>query len=320
MTDPQTGKSRGYGFVRFGDEGERDRALVQMNGQLLSNRNIRVSLATAKKSTSMSTAYSGGSIGSYTASANNGTTGGALSPGDLDPSITTLFIGGLSSNVSESELRMLFQPFGEIIYVKIPPGKGCGFVQYTERAHAERAMAAMHGQVIGNGAVRISWGRASNRPVVGATGSTGYGGFTVGYAATGGGMYGAAVHASGFDNPVYGGAVNGSTAATAAAAAAYSAAAMPASYQALAASQNGGVAHHPAGYHAGAMPTNGGFRGTGLAMGTLSGLGMTTSSQLQAQRNGVGSEDPLAQCANDTINGAYVANHQPTLLGSRLFA
>lgn len=144
MTDPQTGKSRGYGFVRFSDETERDRALVQMNGQLLSNRSIRVSLATAKKS--------------------SGHGGAGLSMGDLDTSITTLFIGGLSSNVSETELRMLFAPFGEIIYVKIPPGKGCGFVQYTDRIQAERAMAAMHGQVIGHGAVRISWGRASNRP------------------------------------------------------------------------------------------------------------------------------------------------------------
>lgn len=160
MTDPQTGKSRGYGFVRFSDETERDHALVQMNGQLLSNRSIRVSLATAKKSSLH-------------------THGAGLSVGDLDTSITTLFIGGLSSNVSESELRMLFSAFGEIIYVKIPPGKGCGFVQYTDRAQAERAMAAMHGQVIGHGAVRISWGRASNRPVSGVSSMVGANGLAM---------------------------------------------------------------------------------------------------------------------------------------------
>ena len=32
VTDPNTGRSKGFGFVRFGDEGERDRALVEMNG------------------------------------------------------------------------------------------------------------------------------------------------------------------------------------------------------------------------------------------------------------------------------------------------
>lgn len=314
--------------MRFGDEAERDRALVQMNGQLLSNRNIRVSLATAKKSNTMATAYSGGSIGSFNGATPTGTIG--LSPGDLDPSITTLFIGGLSSNVSESELRMLFAPFGEIIYVKIPPGKGCGFVQYTERAQAERAMAAMHGQVIGNGAVRISWGRASNRPptlngsAYGANGT-----FAAGYGATGGGMYGAATAAvqAAYDNAsaaVYGAAAHHNGAA--AAAAGY-AAALPANYQAAAlmAAQNGGataIGYHPGGVPA-AMPSSApvGFKGSGLALGTLGALGMTAQQvQARAGGNGVGPDDPLAQCANDSLNGAYVANHQPTLLGSRLFA
>lgn len=33
MLDPATQKSRGYGFVRFGIEAERDRALTEMNGE-----------------------------------------------------------------------------------------------------------------------------------------------------------------------------------------------------------------------------------------------------------------------------------------------
>ena len=49
ITDAATGRSKGYGFVRFGSEGERDRALTEMAGHFLSNRPIRVSLATAKK-------------------------------------------------------------------------------------------------------------------------------------------------------------------------------------------------------------------------------------------------------------------------------
>ena len=49
IADPATARSRGYGFVRFGDGGERDAALVRMQGHLLSDRAIRVSVATAKK-------------------------------------------------------------------------------------------------------------------------------------------------------------------------------------------------------------------------------------------------------------------------------
>ena len=53
ITDPLTSRSKGYGFVRFGSEAERDRALGDMSGHFISNRPIRVSLATAKKSASL---------------------------------------------------------------------------------------------------------------------------------------------------------------------------------------------------------------------------------------------------------------------------
>lgn len=33
VTDPSTGRTKGFGFVRFGSEGERDRALTEMNGE-----------------------------------------------------------------------------------------------------------------------------------------------------------------------------------------------------------------------------------------------------------------------------------------------
>lgn len=49
ITDPATGRTKGYGFVRFGSETERDRALADMNGHYIAGRPIRVSLATAKK-------------------------------------------------------------------------------------------------------------------------------------------------------------------------------------------------------------------------------------------------------------------------------
>jgi RNA recognition motif-containing protein len=82
---------------------------------------------------------------------------------ELDPTNTTLFIGGLSSQVAEEQLRAVFSQFGDIIYVKIPQGKGCGFVQFVLRASAEQAMAAMNGRILGNSAMRISWGRSSSR-------------------------------------------------------------------------------------------------------------------------------------------------------------
>ena len=45
--------------------------------------------------------------------------------------------------MTEDQLRALFAPYGDIVYVKIPPGKGCGFVQYVQRSAAEQAMQVM---------------------------------------------------------------------------------------------------------------------------------------------------------------------------------
>jgi len=147
ITDAATGRSKGYGFVRFSAENERNIALMEMNGHFLSHRPIRVSLATAKKNLQSSQVQNLQ----------------PLHPSDLDPTNTTLFIGGLSSQVLEDQLRAIFSQFGDIIYVKIPQGKGCGFVQYVLRASAETAMMAMNGKILGNSAMRISWGRSSSR-------------------------------------------------------------------------------------------------------------------------------------------------------------
>ncbi|CAD6600355.1 AMH_1a_G0004030.mRNA.1.CDS.1 [Saccharomyces cerevisiae] len=48
MTDPLTGSSRCFGFVRFGDEDERRRALIEMSGKWFQGRALRVAYATPR--------------------------------------------------------------------------------------------------------------------------------------------------------------------------------------------------------------------------------------------------------------------------------
>ncbi|RQM07308.1 hypothetical protein DH86_00001007 [Scytalidium sp. 3C] len=48
MTDPISGMSRGYGFVRFSEEGDQQRALTEMQGVYCGNRPMRISTATPK--------------------------------------------------------------------------------------------------------------------------------------------------------------------------------------------------------------------------------------------------------------------------------
>lgn len=57
VTDPNTGRSKGYGFVKFADETERNRAMTEMNGVYCSTRPMRISAATPKKTTSFQQQY-----------------------------------------------------------------------------------------------------------------------------------------------------------------------------------------------------------------------------------------------------------------------
>lgn len=49
VTDRTTGRSKGYGFVRFADEGEQIRAMTEMNGVPCSTRPMRIGPAATKK-------------------------------------------------------------------------------------------------------------------------------------------------------------------------------------------------------------------------------------------------------------------------------
>ncbi|KAF2276974.1 RNA-binding domain-containing protein [Westerdykella ornata] len=172
MTDPNTGLSRGYGFVRFSDEAEQKRALSEMQGVYCGNRPMRISPATPKNKSASAggpagLAMSPGPMGMYPMGVPPMTPyGGFGAPQPMnqftDPNNTTVFVGGLSGYVTEDELRSFFQGFGEITYVKIPPGKGCGFVQFVQRHAAEMAINQMQGYPIGNSRVRLSWGRSQN--------------------------------------------------------------------------------------------------------------------------------------------------------------
>lgn len=58
VIDSNTGRSKGYGFVRFGDESEKTRAMTEMNGVYCSSRPMRVGVATPKKTYGYQQQYS----------------------------------------------------------------------------------------------------------------------------------------------------------------------------------------------------------------------------------------------------------------------
>ncbi|CAM8878237.1 unnamed protein product [Rhodiola kirilowii] len=141
--DANTGRSKGYGFVRFGEESERSQAMTEMNGTYCSSRPMRIGAATPRKSATYQ------QQGSNAASAQS----------DGDSTNTTVFVGGLDPSVTDDDLKTPFAECGEVVSIKIPVGKGCGFVQFAERKNAEDALQKLNGTVIGKQTVRLSWGR-----------------------------------------------------------------------------------------------------------------------------------------------------------------
>lgn len=152
VTDRTTGRSKGYGFVRFGDESEQIRAMSEMNGVLCSSRPMRIGPAATKSGTS----GGGGGMGMQKAPYQSA----QGSQGESDPNNTTIFVGGLDPSVSDDALRQVFGQFGELIHVKIPVGKRCGFVQFANRSCAEQALSILNGTELGGQNVRLSWGRS----------------------------------------------------------------------------------------------------------------------------------------------------------------
>ncbi|XP_068638750.1 polyadenylate-binding protein RBP45-like [Aristolochia californica] len=185
VTDRTTGRSKGYGFVRFGDESEQLRAMTEMNGMFCSTRPMRIGPATTKKNV---TSQQFASKASY--QNNQGT------QSENDPNNTTIFVGGLDSNVTDEHLRQIFSTYGELVHVKIPVGKRCGFVQFAKRANAEEALLMLNGTQLGGQNIRLSWGRSPSNKQDPSTGwvqpqpdpnqwNAGYYGYNQGYEAYG---------------------------------------------------------------------------------------------------------------------------------------
>ncbi|KAI8027387.1 Polyadenylate-binding protein RBP47 [Camellia lanceoleosa] len=158
VVDSNTGRSKGYGFVRFGDENERSRAITEMNGMYCSTRAMRIGVATPKKQSAQQQ-YSSQALILAGGHASNGAIPQSAQS-DGDSSNTTIFVGGLDSDVTDEDLRQSFSHYGEVVSVKIPAGKGCGFVQFANRNNAEDALERLNGTVIGKQTVRLSWGRS----------------------------------------------------------------------------------------------------------------------------------------------------------------
>ncbi|OMO76768.1 hypothetical protein CCACVL1_15432 [Corchorus capsularis] len=151
VIDRLTGRTKGYGFVRFGDETEHNRAMTEMNGVFCSTRPMRIGPATNKKTITPQ---------QYPKASSHSSSHGTQN--ENDPNNTTIFVGNLDTNVTDDHLREVFSPYGQLVHVKIPQNKRCGFVQFADRSCAEEALRVLNGTQLGGQSIRLSWGRSTS--------------------------------------------------------------------------------------------------------------------------------------------------------------
>ncbi len=88
----------------------------------------------------------------------------------------SLYVGNMSYNTTESEIRTLFEPFGPIAEVRIIGDKGFGFVEIPAEQMAA-AIEATNGKELGGRTLTVNEARPkTDRPRSGGGGGYGGGG------------------------------------------------------------------------------------------------------------------------------------------------
>jgi RNA recognition motif-containing protein len=79
-----------------------------------------------------------------------------------DPSVSTLYVGNLSFDKTEVEIKDLFEQHGQVKYVKIVKdrethqSRGIAFIQMPNRTHAQLAISKMNGVSIDGRSLKVS--------------------------------------------------------------------------------------------------------------------------------------------------------------------
>jgi nucleolysin TIA-1/TIAR len=192
IKDPQTLKSKGYGFVSYPKREEAERAIEQMNGQWLGRRTIRTNWAT-RKPTDGASDFRGGFGGG---GANTGSFGGGHHArqsydeilSQAGPDNTSVYIGNIPQNSTEDDVRAVFKRFGNVADIRHFKTQGYSFVKFDTKENAARAIHEMNGAELMGQSIRCSWGKAdggraqdaSMGSIAGAYGAAGSAGFQPG--------------------------------------------------------------------------------------------------------------------------------------------
>ncbi|KAG7601753.1 putative splicing factor, RBM39, nucleotide-binding alpha-beta plait domain superfamily [Arabidopsis thaliana] len=131
IMDRNSRRSKGVGYIEFYDVMSVPMAIA-LSGQLFLGQPVMVKPSEAEKNLAQS----------------NSTTVGGTGPADRK-----LYVGNLHFNMSELQLRQIFEAFGPVELVQLPLDpetgqcKGFGFIQFVQLEHSKAAQIALNGKL-----------------------------------------------------------------------------------------------------------------------------------------------------------------------------
>ncbi|EEF34417.1 nucleolysin tia-1, putative [Ricinus communis] len=168
MWDHKTGRSKGYGFVSFRNQREAQSAINDLSGKWLGNRQIRCNWAT-KGSASNEDKQIGDNQNAViltSGSSEGGQENANEDAPENNPAYTTVYVGNLCHEVTQSELHCQFHTLGAGIIeeVRVQRDKGFGFVRYTTHEEAASAIQMANGKIVRGKPMKCSWGSKPTPP------------------------------------------------------------------------------------------------------------------------------------------------------------
>ncbi|KAK7270172.1 hypothetical protein RIF29_23123 [Crotalaria pallida] len=145
IMDRNSRRSKGVGYIEFYDVMSVPMAIA-LSGQPLLGQPVMVKPSEAEKNLVQSTSSVAG-----------GTAGGI---GPYSGGARRLYVGNLHFSITEADLRGVFEAFGQVELVQLPPDesghcKGFGFVQFARLEDARSALS-LNGLEIGGRTIKVS--------------------------------------------------------------------------------------------------------------------------------------------------------------------
>ncbi|KAJ5519991.1 hypothetical protein N7463_000444 [Penicillium fimorum] len=162
VTDRETGRSRGFGYVEYTNAADAVKAMDAKKGTDLDGRTINLDYAAPRQANPPA----------------DRSQDRARSYGDsTSPESDTLFVGNLPFSATEDALHEVFGAQGSVLGIRLPTEqetgrpKGFGYVQFSSIEEAKAAHAALNGHELEGRSIRLDF--STPRPAGGDRGGFG---------------------------------------------------------------------------------------------------------------------------------------------------